>query len=381
MTEKLYYIDAYMKEFEATVLSSMPDKSGYLVTLDRTAFFPEEGGQSADKGMIGEHKVIDVKEKDGIIYHLTESMPTVGETYGCSLDFDGRYDKMKQHTSEHILSGIIKRLFGWNNVGFHVGEGEVTFDTDGPLSEDDVTLIETLANKAVSDNLEVIAYFPTGEELEVLEYRSKLDLKENVRIVKVGDVDICACCAPHVRYTGEIGEIKILDFIKWKGGMRITIAAGERALRDHREKSESVKGISVLLSTPRAEVYPAVLALKESYEDMKHRCRDLEMRIAALEARAVATAEGNSVSFFEGVNMDFLIAFSNAVRPRVGGLTVALGGTEGDIKYVISSDNIDVRTMAKDINASLSGRGGGNTGMIQGSFKASVADIRAYFEK
>lgn len=381
MTEKLYYNDAYIKDFTATVLQVISEDNRFLTVLDKTAFFPEEGGQGADRGMIGEHAVIHVKEKGGIIYHYTETHPEVGKTYSCSINFDERYDKMKQHSSEHILSGIIKKLFGYNNVGFHVGADAVTFDTDGVISDGDLLLVETLANKVVSDNIETVAYFPSKEELMTLDYRSKLDLKENVRIVRIGDVDVCACCAPHVRRTGEIGEIKLLEWVKWKGGLRINIAAGERALKDHREKSESVKGISVLLSAPKSEVYPAVVSLKESYEDMKRRCHELEMRIAMLEADRIAPSDGDIVTYFENENMDFLVAFSNALRHKVSGITVALGGKEGNLKYVISSDRVNVGAIAREINSRLSGKGGGNSEMIRGSFATTVSEVREYFEK
>ena len=213
MTEKLYYKDSYIKNFSAEVLSVEKIDNGFDVVLDKTAFFPEEGGQSADTGTIGYAGVFDVFERDGVVHHLTDISPCIGNNE-CSVDFDARFEKMQCHTAEHILCGIIHRLFGFDNVGFHLGEDEVTFDVSGVLTREELDRVESLANNVVFENILVETFFPKSDELDEIEYRAKLDLTEGVRLVKIGDVDTCACCAPHVAYTGEIGLIKILDFMK-----------------------------------------------------------------------------------------------------------------------------------------------------------------------
>ena len=183
MTKKLYYDDAYIKSFEASVLSLEKVEKGYEVVLDKTAFFPEEGGQSADKGIVDGVKVLDVYERDGVVYHLLENAPEEKKVR-CEIDFTDRFDKMQQHTAEHILCGVIHSLYGYDNVGFHLGDAEVTFDINAYLTREQLNLVEEIANKAVFDNLEVKAYFPGKEGLLSLSYRSKIEADDSVRIVQ-----------------------------------------------------------------------------------------------------------------------------------------------------------------------------------------------------
>ena len=379
MTEKLYYNNAYIKDFFATVLSCSSTDVGYSVVLDKTAFFPEEGGQSADTGTLGGIRVIDVSEKRGIIYHFLEAPLTVGDVVHGEIDFDERFDKMQQHTAEHILSGIIHSKYGFNNVGFHLGKDEVTFDIDGILTRAELDAVEDIANKAVFNNLNVRAYFPDPDELSSLKYRSKLDLSSGVRIVDIDGIDVCACCAPHVSRTGEIGCIKILDYVKWHSGLRMTIAAGARALMDYREKYTSVKNISTLLSAPKSDVYSAVSLLLSSNEEQRAAVRQLNFRIAALEAEKVESTEKNAVIAFQSMPTDALIEFSNHALPKIGGILVALSGTDGNYKYVISSNNEDISEKAKEINSALDGKGGGKGNMIRGSFASDIESIRKFF--
>ena len=379
MTEKLYYKNAYIKEFTANVLSVEYHEPYYYTVLDRTAFFPEEGGQSADTGKLGEAFVTDVKEKNGVIYHLCDKALKIGSEICGFIDFASRYDKMKQHTAEHIISGIIKSQFGYSNVGFHLGKDEVTCDFDGLLSREELDRVEDLANEAVQQNIAVVASFPEPGVLSELEYRSKLNLTENVRIVEIAGIDRCACCAPHVNSTGELGIIKILDFVKWRGGIRMTIASGERALLDYRKKSEEIKAISVLLSSPKNEVDKVVWDLKSAYESEKVKSKEYLYRIARLEAEKVKATDGNAVCLLDEFTIDALIEFSNSAILKVGGILVAITGEDGAYKYVISSRNIDLKRMIKDINSALLGKGGGNSGMVQGSFACSLESIIEYF--
>lgn len=379
MTEKLYYKDAYIKEFGAAVLSATLCEGGFDVVLDKTAFFPEEGGQSADTGFIGDARVIDSYEQDGIVHHITDTAPSIGEHH-CRIDFDVRFEKMQCHTAEHILCGIIHRLFGLDNVGFHLGDDEVTFDVNGVLDREMLDRVESLANDAVFANVQIDTMFPTAEELSRIEYRAKLDITEGVRLVRIGDVDTCACCAPHVAYTGEIGMIKILDFMKHRGGTRIWMVAGKRALTDYRARYENVKRISGLLSTPQPDVAITLESYIAESESIKSSLKAARLRIAELNALAVEKTEGSAVFLLLEFTIPELIAFSNIANKRVGGITVALSGYEGDYKYVISSCSVDLRAMARDINSALSGRGGGRPEMIQGSFAATLDQIKEYFK-
>lgn len=378
-TEKLYYIDAYIKEFDARIISVREVEHGYEVILDRTAFFPEEGGQSADTGTIGDARVLDARECDGIIYHLTDTLPQ-GSTVHCKIDFDTRFEKMQLHTAEHILCGIINRKYGYDNVGFHLGDEECTFDINAYLSREQLDEIEEIANGAVFNNLPVDCFFPSSKELATMSYRSKLENIDNVRIVKIGDVDSCACCAPHVNVTGEIGIIKVLEFMKHRGGTRIWFTAGRRALFDYRKKYENILRISALLSTPQHDSAKTIERYIKDNEQQKRDYKATRLSLAEAYASLELPCEANAVKQLEGFSVEELIAFSNAYKSRVGGVLVALSGTDGDYKYVISSENVDLREVIKDINSSLSGRGGGKPNMMQGSFSATLAQIKEYFE-
>lgn len=379
MTEKLYYQSAYIKKFCASVISVEKSDSGFDVVLDKTAFFPEEGGQSADNGYISEARVTHVYEKDGVVHHITDIAPSIGE-HSCSIDFDERFEKMQCHTAEHILCGVIHRLFGLDNVGFHLGEDEVTFDINGVLDRSQLDTVEALANDAVFANIKVDTLFPEADELAGIEYRAKLDITEGVRLVRIGDVDTCACCAPHVGYTGEIGIIKILDFMKHRGGTRIWMVAGKRALSDYRARYDNIKRISGMLSTPQPAVADTLEGYMSDSDDTRAALKAARLRIAELEASTVECTEDSRVFLLPDFSIPELIAFSNVANKRVGNITVALSGVEGDYKYVISSGKVDLRTISRDINLALGGRGGGRPEMIQGSFAANIEEIKKYFE-
>ncbi len=378
-TEKLYYENAYTSDFYASVISTKSIDGGYDVILDKTAFFPEEGGQSADTGYIAESRVLNVYEKDGVIHHITDTEPTLGEHW-CSVDFDSRFEKMQCHTAEHILCGIIHSLFGFDNVGFHLGDDEVTFDVSGVLDREQLDRVEEMANEVVFSNIQVEAFFPLERRLPYIKYRSKLDIAEGVRLVRIGEVDICACCAPHVSSTGEIGIIKILDFMKHRGGTRIWMTAGKRALVDYRRRYKNIKKISGMLSTPQSDVAVTLEGYISDCEEMKAALKSARLKIGELYAMTVEPTEGNLVILLPDLTIPELIAFSNIANKRVGKITVALSGNDGDYKYVISSSSVDLRTLSKDINAALCGRGGGRAEMLQGSFATTLDEIKKYFK-
>ncbi len=379
MTEKLYYKDAYVKEFRATVISQERSEGGFDVVLDRTAFFPEEGGQSSDRGNIGSSSVLDVQEIDGVIHHFCDTPPTVGEILDCCIDFEERFEKMQCHTAEHIICGIIHKLFGYENVGFHLNGEEVVFDVDAPMTREELDKVVAIANRAVYENRPVTAYFPTEDELCSLEYRSKLELSENVRIVNIDGYDTCACCAPHVAYTGEIGSIAILDFEKHRGGTRIHMLAGKRAEEDYRARCAVARRISALTSEPQKTIDQAVERLLLEAEVLKQSLKASRMAEARLRAELLTTTDKNAVVVVPDFGIPELIEYSNYAVKKVGGILVALSGEDGNYKYVISSSSVDLKALSKEINTALSGRGGGRPQMIQGSFNSPLSEIEAYF--
>ena len=379
MTEKLYYKDAYLTEFSARVISCEKGDEAYVAVLDRTAFFPEEGGQLSDKGTLGDARVTHVYERDGVIYHVV-SEEISGEVLG-ALDFAERFDKMQNHTAEHILCGTIHKLYGLDNVGFHLGVEEVVFDISEPLTKEQLAAAEELANEAVFANIPIETLFPTAEELAELNYRSKLELTENVRLVKIGDVDLCACCAPHVNRTGEVGIIKILEVMRHRGGMRIWLAAGKRAYLDYKMNKEQLSAVSAALSVPRADAAEALAKYMAEAENTRSELKSARRALAEEMAKTIEKTEGNAVVYLPELSSEELRAYVNVGVKRVSGMLVALTGKEGDYKYIIASEKINITEHIKAINAALSGRGGGKPFAVQGSFNSSLVEIKNYFEK
>lgn len=380
MTEKLYDKDSHLKEFTGTVLSCKKTGEKYAVTLNRTAFFPEGGGQQSDRGYIGDAYISDVQIKNGEILHFADKPLSVGQAYDCKLDFDFRFRNMQNHSGEHIISGIVHRLYGFNNVGFHLG-AEMTMDFDGELTRRQLDEIEDLANKAVYENLPVKAYYPTDEELKSLDYRSKLDLKEDVRIVEIKGVDVCACCAPHVKATGEIGIIKILDFEKYKGGVRLIVKCGADALRDYREKYKNVLEISNLLSAKQFEVSVAVVRLNEQLSAEKAAAAALKKRLIAEKAAGFEPDTDKTAVFENGLDIKELQLLADALCQKAGGIRGAFSGADGAFSFAICGGETALGNFFAKFKAAFNTRGGGRNGIRQGTVCADRAEIEGLFKE
>ena len=380
MTEKLYDKDSHLKEFTGTVLSCKKTGEKYTVTLNQTAFFPEGGGQQSDRGYIGDAYISDVQIKNGEILHFADKPLSVGQAYDCKPDFDFRFRNMQNHSGEHIISGIVHRLYAFNNVGFHLG-AEMTMDFDGELTRRQLDEIEDLANKAVYENLPVKAYYPTYEELKRLDYRSKLDLKENVRIVEIKGVDVCACCAPHVKATGEIGVIKILDFEKYKGGVRLIVKCGADALRDYREKYKNVLEISNLLSAKQFEVSAAVVRLNEQLSAEKAAAAALKKRLIAEKAAGFAPDTDKTAVFENGLDIKELQLLADALCKKAGGIRGAFSGADSAFAFAICGGETALGEFFAKFKAAFNTRGGGRNGIRQGTVCADRAEIEGLFKE
>lgn len=381
MTEKLYDADSFLKEFEATVVSCQEQENGqYKVILDRTAFFPEEGGQCCDTGTLSGAAVTYVQiSPDGIITHITDKALS-GKVTG-EIDFKKRFRNMQNHTGEHILSGIIYKKYGFNNVGFHLGDTEITMDVDGILTREQLDEIELLANGVVYDNVKVTGYYPDKEILKTLNYRSKKEIDGDIRIVNIKDVDDCACCAPHVKFTGEVGIIKILDFMKMRGGIRLNIKCGFDALESYNDKYRNVREISLLLKAPQNETAVAVEALVKDNKGLKYKICELKRELTLLRAERVEKAMGNLCLFEEDFGADDLRFLANAVKNKCTGVCAVLSGNDNSgYNYCLASDSVDLKEKSAEINKALNGRGGGSRVMIFGSFNATKEQILNFFQ-
>lgn len=386
MTEKLFDTDSYITEFECKV-TNLYTKDGFLcLILDRTAFFPEGGGQTCDKGWLNSVNVENVQNIGGKIIHFVENseenvkMFTVGSVLSGKIDFEKRFSDMQQHTGEHIFSGIVHSLYGYNNVGFHLGTELVTLDFDGELKEDDICKVENLVNKAVWDNLEIRVLFPSDEELSSIDYRSKIEIEGQTRIVEIPGVDVCACCAPHVKFTGEVGIIEVVNFERYKGGTRVSILCGERALRDIRHKLNENRRISVLTKAKQSDTATAVERLLEENEKLKYEINGLNRRF--LEGEAEKIQPTDKIVIFDSRLKDKLLSDFTLSLMEKASEFVACFCPDGDvIKYCIASKTTDLRALCKELNTAFSGRGGGRPEIVQGSLTdATVEEVRAFIE-
>ncbi|MDO5134051.1 MAG: alanyl-tRNA editing protein [Eubacteriales bacterium] len=510
-TIKLFDQDARATEFEAAVLAASfvqdpaaagrkKDKKGSgteiggngsrrrtaEIILDRTLFFPEEGGQTPDRGEIDGYPVIDVQLDGGVIRHIVQipadtgrkaqdpadpadaavtaqdaadpaagALPAVsvenspeearlpfapGQTVRGQIDFARRFSNMQNHSGEHILSGLVHGRFGYDNVGFHLSDNTVTLDFNGPLSDADLEWLENAANRVVWDNLEIRAWYPEPRELEDLAYRSKKEIDGPLRLVEIPGVDLCACCAPHVRRTGEIGMIKILRTLREKGGIRLTILCGSRALAYLQQLQKGAEDVSHLTNMPREEIAAGVSRILEDNEQLRRREAQLEAMYAQALAAAVP-AEQQNVFLFVGNGEEpedagkgpgagnvpdaakggqgaaggavktrprpalgnlaqrNLVNALCAAHPGYCGVFVGSDTAEGGYKYIIGTGNGGARSAgtggvsageggkqdARVLNACLhktcGARGGGKPAMVQGTVRAPEHTIRAALER
>lgn len=378
MTEKLYYTDSLMHEFTATVTSCREGNNCWLLTLDRTAFFPEGGGQYADTGCIGDVRISDVQEKEGRILHYAAAPLTVGETYPCAIDFEQRLRRMQAHSGEHIVSGITHNLYGLDNVGFHMGdEGVMTIDFSGELDEEQLELIEKKANEAVRADLPIYCSFPDSAALAAMDYRSKLELTENVRIVEIEGIDRCACCAPHMKHTGQIGLIKLIEHTRHRGGVRVTLVCGMDALSYVNQIQNSAFAVSRLLSAKRHEIDKAVERILAEQLKAKERIGALSMALVREKAEKIAPAQGNICVFDNVLDELALRELVNELAEKCSGFAAAFSGDdEAGYRYIMGSRHVDLRAASKKINAAIGGRGGGSAEMIQGRATEKAALIQ-----
>ena len=377
-TRKLYYEDAYIRRFESRVLRCEKADKGWDVELAATAFFPEEGGQTADTGTLGGVRVLDVRERDGAIVHRTDGPLPAGSTVEGVLDWAERLRKMQDHTGEHIVSGLVHTAFGYENTGFHLGEDGCTVDFSGELTREQLDRIEDEANRAVWQDLPVTARFPLSFELAGMEYRSKLELTRDVRIVTIEGVDACACCAPHVSSTGQIGAIKILDYMRHRGGTRLWMKAGADALADYRARYGAAAAVSGLLNVPQGDIAGGVTRLIEQRDGLKRELIGLRRQAALARAGALPETAGHLLVFFDGEE-DALRALANAGMEKCGGVCAVFSGGDGAWRFVMASRTVDMRAFIRDNGPALSARGGGQERMVSGRSTASRAALEAFF--
>ncbi len=379
LTEKLYYSDGHLSRFTARVTSCEKEDGAWAVKLDRSAFFPGGGGQEADEGVLSDMKLLGLREEGEDIVHLTPAPLEPGALVEGKIDWPLRFSRMQGHSGEHILSGTVHRLFGYDNVGFHMGEEAITIDFSGELSREDLSRAELEANRAIWRDVPVRTLLPTPGELAAMDYRSKKELTGQVRIVEIEGVDLCACCAPHVSHSGEVGLLKIIDSMRHRGGTRLTLLCGEAALLDYEALHENNAAVSAALSAKRLETGGAIARVMAEQEERRAELTKLKRELLQLKAAALRPTEGSICIFESDIDMITLRELVNAGSELAGKVCAGFAGTDGDYKYIIGSRTVPLRARAKEINAAIDGRGGGSDAMIQGTSRARREDIERYF--
>lgn len=379
-TIRLYDEDAYKTEFEAEVIAceEVEKKDGkvYQVWLDQTLFFPEEGGQSPDMGTIDGVEVLDVQIKDEVITHTLVAPLTVGATVKGVVDWQHRFYNMQQHSGEHIFSGIVHNRFGYDNVGFHLSDSIVTMDFNGVISAEEIAEIETAVNQAIIENIPVEVSFPTKEELKTLEYRSKIEIEGQVRIVTIPGYDVCACCAPHVRRTGEIGMLKVMNVQSYKGGVRVSILCGFRALEAFRQKADIITELMAQFSTNQEAIVENVVKLKNANQTMKNQLATAKQELMEYKVSAIPEDSENAILFESDLETPVVRNVVNDLVEKFAGISaVFVGDDENGYQFIVGSRNKDCRAIAAALREKLSARGGGSDKMIQGSVAASQLQI------
>ena len=375
---KLYYSDPTLRQFTATVTGCTQTAKGWEITLDATAFYPEGGGQACDLGTLGTVSVLDVRERGEEIIHLCDAPLTVGTTVEGKLDWQRRFDLMQQHTGEHILSGLIHRTFGYHNVGFHMGTGLMEVDFDGPITPEQLAALEAEANAIVWENRAVSCTVPAPEALTTIPYRSKKQLPWPVRIVEVPGADICACCGVHVPTTGQVGLIKIFSCTPLRGGVRLEMACGSRALAHLSAVWEQNRQVSQIFSAKVLETGAAAQRAAEALAAEKLRANTLQTTLMDRVAGDYVN-QSNVLHFADGLDSAQVRSLAEKICAVCTGFCAVFAPREGGYSYCLAQPGGDLRQLCKEMNAALNGRGGGKPAFQQGTVSATRESIEAFF--
>lgn len=379
MTEKLYYADSHRKAFTATVLDCAQVPGGWEVILDATAFYPEGGGQPCDTGVLGDCSVLSVREAGESVIHLCDKPLTVGDTVTGRIDWQRRFDLMQQHSGEHMVSGVVHKLYGWHNVGFHMGSELMTVDFDGPIPAEDLQKIEDTVNSAIWENLPVKCYYPTEEELPTVPYRRKKDLPWPVRIVEFPGIDICACCGTQVKYTGEIGLVKIFSCVKFHEGVRIEMACGGRALNLLSAAYQQNKLVSQAFSAKILETGAAAVRMNEALAGEKFRANNLEKQLYNTIAQKYA-GQAIAVHFEDALSPAANRALCDTLAEYCEIAVTLSGSDKTGYSLCIVSRSSDAKALGAAAAAALGGKGGGKREAFQGNIPAKRQEISDFFQ-
>lgn len=373
MTEKLYDIFPYQTAFEAKVLSVEPQGDRLCVVLDKTLFFPNEGGQSCDKGMLAGHEVLDVNIRDEVVYHSMAAHTDIreGDVVKGEIDWAHRFSNMQLHSAEHLFSGLVSKRYGYTNSGFHLSDNIATMDFDGPLTAAQIAETELAVNEAIYANVSSTAFFPSAEEAETLPYRSKKEIQGRIRLVAFEGYDLCACCAPHVGRTGEIGMFKVQAFQSYKGGVRISYLAGKRAWMAYQEQFDLL-----------ARLYKGFSANAENLEGFVQKLRDdldaANSKVLRLQERLLEEQLRHSdenILFLEDVDTMVARKLATSHSKETGRDLFLFIQNDKGYRYIISTAVHDAKAHQKILQETLRAKGGGSEGLVMGTVDATMEEI------
>ena len=375
--QEYYYRHPYIKELDTVVLCCHACKDGYELVLKDTIFYPEGGGQPCDKGTIQGVEVIAVQREKERIVHITKQPLAPGENVHCEIDWEYRFDLMQNHTGEHIFSGVVKQLYGYSNVGFHMGE-YICADFNGNLTEENIEEVERRVNQAIWTNLCVQEILCSPSETAKYDYRSKISIEGTTRIISIDGYDMCACCGMHVKNTGEIGICKVINFEKSRNKTRVFLLSGRRAFAYLSHIHQENSSISKLLSAKPLEISTAVSHLQQRYVDVQKSYRTVSMEMMMKDADQIPIQDAiiytSVLADSEGMR-----AFCNRCIEMGISTVMVIAKTEVGYAYVIMSHTIDLLSIRAEFNAAIHAKGGGNHEMMQGSCTAGPTEISIVF--
>ncbi|WP_338558185.1 DHHA1 domain-containing protein [Paraclostridium sordellii] len=378
--EKLYYKDQYIKEFTAEIVDIKEKDSKFYVELDKTAFFPGGGGQFCDTGKIDNHDVIDVCEENGTIYHITTTKPIKIHKVKCLIDWEKREDGMNQHFGQHVLSGCFFKLFNANTVGFHLGREFSTVDINGFLTEEQIRKAEEYANEIIKNDIEVEFLTPERKQLKKLGLRRDLpNTNEQIRVVKIGDLDINACCGVHPKSTLSIRMIKIKKYEKCRNATRIEFLAGKRAVDDSLKNDRYLTEICRYLSSTEKEAISGIKSLHNKLEEIMYTNKKLEEKISKYQIKEMIEEADKigEISLIKKIYENENVKYISKMASKLVELdnVVALIALKNDDKsnFVFASSknisNLNMSELIKDAITLVDGRGGGSQFLAQGGGK------------
>ncbi|MGL5577244.1 MAG: alanyl-tRNA editing protein [Sarcina sp.] len=378
--EKLYYENQYIKEFIAEIEETKEENGRFHIVLNKTAFFPGGGGQASDRGKIDNQNIIDVYEKNGIIYHVIEKKPTRIHRVKCEIDWNRRFDGMQQHFAQHVLSGCFYTLFNANTVSIHLGEKISTVDIEGIITEDQIRKVERFANEKIAEAIQVEFLTPNKKELKKLKIRREMpNTDEQIRILKIGDLDINACCGIHPNSTIELRHIKIKKFEKNKGNTRIEYLAGTRAINDALDKDDFARKICRYLSSSEKEAINSIKNLHDKLSEVITAKNKIEQEIARYEMKEMLENAENisGISVVKKVYETSDVKYVNKIATKLveENNIVALFSIKNEKKINLifaASKNIkgiNMGSILKDSITLIDGKGGGSTFLAQGAGK------------